>query len=127
MIFKLGGSGGTDIVPLAATNGISWKRTPIKAGNDTVMADGTIYEDTIGWRYEWFFKFKPMTAAALASLLNLLNAGYMTVQYTDPGTNALASTTYYVSGVPAGYLVKRQNGTEYWGGLAATFTAQPPK
>ena len=127
MVFKIGGSGGLDIVPYAATGGISWKQVPIKGGNDTITADGTVYEDIIGWRYEWAFKFKPMTAAALASLLNLLNSGYLTVQYTDPVTNALDSASYYVSGVPAGYLVKRQGGTEYWGGMAATFTSQPPR
>lgn len=127
MIFKIGGSGGTDIVPLAAVNGISWKRAVIKGGSDMLMMDGTIYEDRIASRYEWTFKFRPMTAAEQAALLALLNPAYVTVQYTDPQRNTLATSVYYVSEVPSGYLIKRTNGPEYWGGITATFTAQPPK
>ena len=127
MVFKIGGSGGTDIVPLAAVNGISWKRTVVKGGNDTLMMDGTLLEDRLGSRYEWAFKFKPMKATEQAALLALLNASSVTVQYTDPQTNTLRTSVYYVSDVPSGYLVKRTNGTEYWGGISATFTAQPAR
>lgn len=127
MIFKIGGSGGTDIVPYAATNGISWKRANITGGNGTLMADGTLLEDRIASRYEWSFKFRPVTAAELKMLLQLLSANNVTVQFTDPQTNSSSTAIYYVSDVPAAYLLKRTGGTEYWGGLTASFKAQPPR
>jgi len=127
MVFKIGGSSGTDIVPLAATGGISWKRINIEGGNGTLMADGTLFEDRIASRYEWSWKFRPMTAAEQAALLTLLKASSVTVYYTDPQTNTNTTSVYYVSDVPAGYLIKRTGGTEYWGGMTATFTARPPK
>ena len=127
MIFKIGGSSGTDLVPLAAVGGISWKRVNVTGGNGMTMQDATLYSDITAHRYEWSFKFRPMTAAEQAALLTLLSSSAVTVQYTDPETNSAKTATYYVSEIPAGYLIKRTGGTEYWGGMAATFTAQPAK
>lgn len=126
MIFKVGGINGLDLVPLAVTGGISFKRVNIKGGNGMTMADGTTFEDRIASHYEWSFKFRPMTAAEQASLLALLDVNYVLVMFTDPETNSTNLCNYYVSDVPAGYLIKRADGTEYWGGLSATFSSQPP-
>lgn len=122
MVFKVNG---TDILPYAMVGGISWKRVNVEGGNGMIMADGTERKDRIAARYEWTFNFRPMTAAEQATLLTLLNPRTVTVEYTDPQTNSTDTAYYYVSDVPAGYLVKRTGGTEYWGGMSATFTAQP--
>ena len=127
MIFKIGGGAGTDIVPMAATGGISWKRVNIEGGNGAVMADGTMFKDRLASRYEWTFAFRPMTAAEQAALLELLNVRYVTVLHTDPETNEDVASIYYVSDVPAGYLIKRTDGTDYWGGMTATFTGRSPR
>lgn len=115
---------GTDIVPFAMVGGISWKRVNVEGGNNMVMQSGNQYRDRIADRYVWTFAFRPMTAAEQATLLSLLNPQSVFVQYTDPQTDTLATAYYYVSDVPAGYLVKRTGGTEYWGGMSATFEAR---
>jgi len=116
---------GTDLVPLALPGGISWKRVNVTGKNSMVMQDATLIEDVIAARYEWSFKFRPMTAAQQAALLTLLDPRKVTVTFTDPQTNASATADYYVSDVPSGYLIRRTDGTEYWGGISATFTSKP--
>ena len=118
MVFRVNG---TDIVPFAMVGGISWKRVNVEGGNNMVMQSGNQYRDRIADRYQWTFNFRPMTAAEQASLLTLLSPKSVSVNFTDPVTNSMSSSTYYVSDVPAGYLVKRTGGTEYWGGMSATF------
>ena len=122
MVFEVNG---VDIVPFAMVGGISWKRSNVTGGNGMVMQDGTVFEDRITQRYEWSFKFKPLPAAQQATLLTLLDPDVVTVRFTDPETNATRTADYYVSDVPAGYLVKRANGTEYWGGMSASFSSRP--
>ena len=121
MIFEVNG---VDIVPFAMVGGISWKRINVEGGNGMIMANGTDRKDRVTARYEWDFAFKPMTAADQATLLTLLNPESVQVRFTDPQTNSPNTDIYYVSDVPAGYLVKRTNGVEYWGGMTATFSAQ---
>jgi len=124
MIFEVNG---VDIVPFAMVGGISWKRINVEGGNGMIMADGTERKDRIAARYEWSFAFKPMTAADQATLLQLLSPRIVQVSYTDPEANDTDTAYYYVSDVPAGYLVQRTNGVEYWGGMTATFSMQPGK
>lgn len=121
MIFIIGG---TDLVPLALPGGITWKRVNVDGNNGMTMQDGSRHEDRIAARYEWSFKFRPMTAAQQAALLSLLDPRVVTAQFTDPQTNGAATAVYYVSDVPAGYLISRTDGTEYWGGITATFRSR---
>jgi len=116
---------GTDIMPLALADGVSWKRVNIEGSNSMTMQDGTDVLDRIAVRYNWTFKFKSMTAAEQAALLTLLDPRSVSVRFTDPQTLAEETVDYYVSDIPAGYLTKRTNGTEYWGGLTASFSSKP--
>jgi len=122
MIFEVNG---TDIMPFALPGGVTWKRTYVEGSNSMIMQDGTQLIDRIAERYEWSFKFRPMPAAELATLLSLLDPRTVSVRYTDPQTNTTETAAYYVSEIPAGYLTQRTSGTEYWGGLAATFSSKP--
>ena len=114
---------GTDIVPFVTVGGISWKRVNVDGGNGMIMQDGTDYQDRIATRYEWSLVFKPMTASNQADLLNLLNVKTVSIQCTDPQTGSESTDSYYVSEIPASYLIKRTDGTEWWGGLTVTFSS----
>lgn len=126
MTFEVQNASGTyvDIMPFVITNGISWKRTYIAGQNGMTMQDGTTILDRIAAKHEWTFAFKPMTAADQAALLALLNPERVTVKHTDPETNTVVFDVFYVSEVPASYLIQRTDGTEYWGGMTATFSAR---
>ena len=124
MIFKVNG---TDIMPYAMVGGVSYKRVNVEGGNNMRMQSGKKRLDRIASQYDWIFNFRPMTAAEQATLLTLLSPKSVNVQFTDPQTNTTATATYYVSDVPAGYLVKRANGVEYWGGMSATFEESDPR
>ena len=86
--------------------------------------DGSRYRDTIASPYEWSFAFKPLTAEKLSEILALLDPDQVTVRFTDPESREVLTSVYYVDEVPAAYLVTRTDGTEYWGGLKATFSSK---
>ena len=121
MIFVING---TDIVPFALPGGISWRRVDVNGNNSMTMQDGSQLEDRIAARFEWTFKFRAMTADEQAALLALLTPGSVDVQFTSPETHTVTTAVYYVSQISAGYLTRRTNGFEYWGGMSATFSSR---
>lgn len=118
--------GGTNIVPFAAVGGVSRKRNNVEGGNNMKMQSGAQFADRIAAGDEWTFNFRPLTAAEQATLLGLIDPSGVTVQHTDPETNTVISGFYYPSDIPATYLVKRADGTEWWGGLSVTFSSRNP-
>ena len=110
-----------DLMPYIVTGGISYKRVYVEGGNSMVMQDGTKFVDRIASKSQWSVVFKPMTAADQATVFSLLDPRVVTLKVTDPETATDRISEYYVSDLPASYLVKRTGGTEWWGGLAATF------
>lgn len=113
-----------DLMPFIMVGGLSWKRSYVDGGNAMVMQDGTRMNDRIADKGEWTAAFKPMTAADQATILGLLSGQSVTLKYTNPETNADTTDAFYVSEIPSGYLIQRTDGTEYWGGMTATFSAR---
>lgn len=126
MTFEVKNASGTyvDIMPFVMVGGISWKRKYIDGGNAMTMQDGKTLLDRITDKHEWTLAFKPMTAADQAALLALLDPQSVMVRHTNPETNSIEYDVFYVSEVPASYLIQRTGGTEYWGGMTATFSAR---
>lgn len=113
-----------DLMPYIMVGGLSWKRKYVDGGNAMTMQDGTTMLDRITDKGEWTAAFKPMTASDQATILGLLSPQSVTLKVTDPQTGEDAAAVYYVSEVPASYLIQRTGGTEYWGGMTATFSAR---
>lgn len=42
---------------------------------------------------------------------------FVTVQYYDPQLGAVTTKTMYSNNNPASFLIKRENGQEYWDGI----------
>lgn len=122
MIFEVNG---VDIVPYAAVGGISFKRQIVEGKNSMRMMDRSRFRDLVAAPYEWSFKFKPLTAEDLSELMQLLDPKKVSVTFTDPVSLDYITCNYYIGELPAAYLITRADGTEYWGGLSATFSSQP--
>lgn len=121
MIFEVNG---VDIVPYAAVNGITWKRQIVEGKNSMRTMDRSRFRDLVASPYEWSFKFRALTAEELSELLQLLDPEKVSVTFTDPVSLDYKTDYFYIGDVPAAYLITRDNGTEYWGGLSATFSSQ---
>lgn len=121
MIFEVNGF---DIVPYAAVGGISWKRQIVEGKNSMRTMDRARFRDLVAAPYEWSFKFRALTAEELSELLQVLDPKKVSVCFTDPVTLDDITSDYYIGELPAAYLVTRTDGTEYWGGLSATFSSQ---
>ena len=115
MVFKING---VDIMPYIAAGGIKWTKNDVSGGNAVTMMDGTTYRDRITTKYNWEISCKPLTASQQKTILELIQPEYVTVQYTHPLTNTIKSGTYYSNNFPSTYLVRRADGTDYWGGLS---------
>ena len=121
MIFEVEG---VDIVPYAAPNGISFKRQVVEGKNSMRMMDRSRFRDLVATPYEWTFKFRALSADELSELMQLLNPKKVFVVFTDPESQDDKSGYFYIGEVPSAYLTTRADGTDYWGGLSATFSSQ---
>ena len=115
MVFKINN---VDIMPYIAAGGLKWSHSDISGSNKMTMQNGLTNRDRIASKYKWQISCKPLTAEDQATVLSLIAPEYVTVQYTDPQTNTLQTGTFYSDSYPSTYLIKRADGTEYWGGLA---------
>ena len=116
MVFTIGG---VDITPYIAFGGIKWSRNDVDGPNAGRMQDGTMQRDRIATKYRWDITCRPLTADEQATVLQAIQPEYISVTYTDPLTNTTVSDVQcYSNNFPSTFLIKGDNGTEYWTGLA---------
>ena len=110
-----------DITPYLITSQVKCTRKDKSGGNAMTMQDGSYYRDRIASKWTWDLPFKLLTTAQLQLILGLLQPQYFAMRVNpDPSTGAASVGTYYVETAPAAYQVKRQDGTEYWAGVAVS-------
>lgn len=115
MVFKING---VDITPYIAFGGLKWSRNDVEAANAGRMQNGEMQRDRVAIKYRWDVTCRPLKASEQAMLLTLIEPEYVTVQYTDPMTNATATGTYYSNNIPSTFAIIDSKGAEWWTGLA---------
>ena len=114
MVFKING---VDITPYIAFGGLKWSRNDVEAANAGRMQNGEMQRDRVSIKYRWDVTCRLLTAAEQATILQLIQPEYVTVQYTDPLTNTTKTGTYYSNNIPSTFAIRHKNGTEWWSGL----------
>ena len=116
MILKIGGSGGTDITPYIANQGVKWQRNDIEESSAGRTMDGKMHRGRVATKIRLDITCRPLTASELSTVLNLILPEYITVYYSDPMYGTVTKTMYSNNN-PASYLLKKPDGTEWWSGV----------
>ena len=116
MVLKIGGSGGTNIVPYIANQGLKWQRADIEDANSGRTMDGRLHRGRVATKIRMDITCRPLTAAELNTILNLILPEYITVYYDDPMYGTVTKTMYSNNN-PASFLMKKPDGTEWWSGV----------
>jgi len=107
-----------DITPYIAHGGIKWSRNDVDGPNAGRMQNGEMQRDRISTKYRWDITCRPLTAAEQSRLLQLIQPEYIWVNVLDPLTNYTKQSQCYSNNFPSTYLIRAEDGTEYWTGLA---------
>ena len=60
---------------------------------------------------------RPLNAAETSKVLTAIMPEWVSVRYTDPQTNSIATRKMYSNNNPATFQMKQRNGDELWGGI----------
>jgi hypothetical protein len=115
MVFTIGG---VDITPYIAKGGIKWSRNDVDGANAGRMQNGEMMRDRIATKYRWDITCRPLTAEEQSIVLQAIQPEYISVTATDPLTNTTKTAQCYSNNFPSTYLIRKEDGTEYWTGLA---------
>lgn len=116
MVLKIGGSGGTDIVPYIANQGLKWQRADIEAADSGRTMDGVLHRGRVATKIRLDITCRPLKASELNTLLNLILPEYITVYYSDPMYGTVTKKMYSNNN-PASFLMRKSDGTEWWSGV----------
>lgn len=104
---------GYDITNYIAFKGLKWSRNDIDAQNAGRALDGTMMRDRVATKIRLDITCRPLKAAELNEVLNLIEPEYVTVEYDDPMMGRRTGT-FYANNNPASYCILQPDGTEWW-------------
>lgn len=107
---------GVDITPYIAYGGLKWSRNDIDAPNTGRAMDGKMYRGRVTTKIRLDVTCRMLKNDELMTVLNLILPEYVTVTYDDP---MLGRTTkqMYANNNPAVFQMKKNDGSEWWGGV----------
>ena len=107
-----------NIVPyIAFDEGIQWKRADIDSPKTGRTLDGLMHRGRVATKIRMDIKCRPLTAAEAQIVLNAIFPEYVTVHYDDPMYGTVTKTMYSNNN-PATFLMRKADGTEWWGGIS---------
>ena len=108
---------GLDIVPYIAYQGVQWQREDVDASDAGRDLAGFLHRSRVTTKRRLDVTCKPLTAREASLVLTAIMPEFVTVRYTDPQEGTVVTRTMYSNNTPAQYLIRRENGTELWGGI----------
>lgn len=108
---------GVDITPYIAYGGLKWQRADVDGQNAGRTLDGTMIRDRRAIKIRWDVTCRPLTASELSTVLTLIEPVFVTLNYTNPVTNAVTTGQFYANNFPVQFNMITKNGVEYWSGL----------
>lgn len=110
---------GTDYTGyLKASGGYSLKRNDVDGENSgRVTMDAMMQRDRRAVKMELTLACRPLTGAEARKLLNDIYPEFVTVDYYDPRTGMVKNVQMYSNNVPAEFLFRKPDGTEWWDGI----------
>lgn len=103
---------------LKASGGYAVKRNDIDGENaGRVTMDMEMHRDRRAVKMELTLACRPLTGAETKKLLNAIYPEFVTVTYNDPRVGIRENVPMYSNNVPAEYLFRKPDGTEWWDGI----------
>jgi len=107
-----------DMTPyIAAQNGIKWSRNDLESPSAGRTLDGLMHRGRVGIKIRMDITCRPLTASELHVVQNALYPEYLSVTYSDPLAGGIVTKTMYTNNIPAGFLMRKTDGTEWWSGV----------
>lgn len=107
---------GTNIVPYIAYQGVKWQRNDLDGETAGRTLDGIMRRSRVSTKIRLDITCRLLTAEEAQVVLSAIMPEYITVKYTDPQAGVVTKQMYSNNN-PASYVMKKSNGTEYWGGI----------
>ena len=108
---------GTDITPYIAYQGLKWQRSDVDAPRSGRTEDGLMHRARRATKIRLDVTCRPLKAAEAKIVLSLIMPQWVSVQYYDVQQGAVVTKQMYSNNNPASYLLKKRDGTEWWGGI----------
>lgn len=110
---------GTDYTGyLKASGGYALKRNDVDGENSgRVTMDALMHRDRRAVKMELTLACRPLTGAEARKLLNDIYPEFVTVDYYDPRSGMVYGVQMYSNNVPAEFLFRKPDGTEWWDGI----------
>lgn len=102
---------------LKASGGYAVKRNDVDGENAGRTMDATLLRDRRAVKMELTLTCRPLTGAEAKKLLNAIYPEFVTVTYNDPRLGIRSNIPMYSNNVPAEYLFRKPDGTEWWDGI----------
>lgn len=110
---------GTDYTGyLKASGGYALKRNDVDGENSgRVTMDVVMQRDRRAVKMELTLACRPLTGAEARKILNEIYPEFVTVDYYDPRVGLVEGVQMYSNNVPAEFLFRKTDGTEWWDGI----------
>ena len=104
-----------DITDFIAFGGLKWQRNDIESPDAGRTLDGKMHRGRVATKIRLDITCRPLRAAELGVLLNLIYPETISVKYVDPMSGSVTKTMYSNNN-PASYCIKKGT-TEWWSGV----------
>ncbi len=108
---------GVNMVPYIAFQGLKWQRNDVDAADTGRTLDGEMQRNRVATKVRLDITCRPLLGSEASTVLSAIMPVFVTVQYYDPQVGSVVTKTMYSNNNPASFLIKRENGQEYWDGI----------
>ena len=108
---------GVDLTPYIAKRGVKWQRNDLDAEGSGRSLDGLMMRNRVASKVRLDVTCIPLPSPAASRVLTAIMPEWVEVTYTDPQLGRDVTKTMYSNNNPASFLLRREDGTEYWDGI----------
>lgn len=108
---------GVDVTDYIAYGGVQWQRSDVDGEGAGRDLNGDLRRNRVSTKRRLDITCRPLMESEAKTLLTALMPEWLTVQYYDPQAG-ITTKTMYANNNPASFLLRKDNGMEYWAGIA---------
>ena len=102
---------------MKASGGYSLKRNDVDGEDAGRTLDATMQRDRRAVKMELSLACRPLTGAEARKILTDIYPEFVIVDYYDPRIGMVENVQMYSNNVPAEFLFRKPDGTEWWDGI----------
>lgn len=108
---------GWDITDYIAFGGVKWQREDVDGPNAGRALDGTLVRDRVAIKERLDITCRPLKTKELSIVMSLVYPEWVKVIYLSPIAGTEVTRTMYSNNIPATFLMRKPDGTEWWSGV----------